>query len=60
MKPSTPCIDICKIDPASRLCTGCLRSIDEITRWGRMTEAERLAIMAELPARARPFRREAD
>ncbi|WP_287886111.1 MULTISPECIES: DUF1289 domain-containing protein [Paracoccus] len=51
MKPSTPCVDICRIDPASRLCTGCLRSVDEIAGWGRMTEAERLAIMAELPAR---------
>ncbi|QRZ13402.1 DUF1289 domain-containing protein [Paracoccus methylovorus] len=51
MKPSSPCINICRIDPASRLCTGCLRSIDEITRWGRMTEAERRAIMAQLPQR---------
>ncbi|MGA0613519.1 DUF1289 domain-containing protein [Paracoccus sp. KR1-242] len=51
MKPSSPCIDICQIDPATRLCIGCLRSIDEITRWGGMTETERLAIMASLPLR---------
>ncbi|WP_449044618.1 DUF1289 domain-containing protein [Paracoccus versutus] len=54
MKPSTPCVNICRIEPASRLCTGCLRSIDEIAGWGHMTEAERLAIMAELPSRALP------
>ena len=27
----SPCIDVCVIDPQSRLCKGCLRSIDEIT-----------------------------
>lgn len=49
---SSPCVNICVIDPQSRLCTGCLRSIEEITAWSRMSEAERRALMAELPARA--------
>ncbi|WP_163849580.1 DUF1289 domain-containing protein [Pseudooceanicola aestuarii] len=48
---SSPCINICVIHPQARLCTGCLRSIDEITGWARMSEAERQQIMAELPAR---------
>ena len=47
----SPCIDVCRIDPATRLCTGCLRSIEEITAWGRLTPAQRRAIMATLPAR---------
>lgn len=47
----TPCINVCRIDPASRLCTGCLRSIDEITAWSRLTPAQRRAIMADLPQR---------
>ncbi|MFA5581897.1 MAG: DUF1289 domain-containing protein [Paracoccaceae bacterium] len=47
----TPCIDICVIDPASRLCRGCLRSIDEIASWGAMTSDARHAVMAALPAR---------
>lgn len=51
MSVSTPCIDICKIDPATRLCIGCLRSIDEITQWSRMSEVERRAVMAALPDR---------
>jgi uncharacterized protein len=51
-EPSSPCIKICVIHPEARLCTGCLRTIDEITAWSRMTEAERRAIMATLPARA--------
>ena len=33
----SPCIKICVIHPESRLCTGCLRSIDEITAWSRMS-----------------------
>ncbi|MGY6547487.1 MAG: DUF1289 domain-containing protein [Roseinatronobacter sp.] len=47
----SPCINICVIDPASRLCKGCLRSIDEITNWSRMTPEARRAVMAELATR---------
>ncbi|TNJ40872.1 DUF1289 domain-containing protein [Phaeobacter sp. B1627] len=47
----SPCIKLCVIQPETRLCTGCARSIDEITRWSKMTEAERAEIMAELPNR---------
>ncbi|HLS58255.1 MAG TPA: DUF1289 domain-containing protein [Paracoccaceae bacterium] len=51
MPVESPCNRICRIDPATRLCVGCHRSIDEIAAWGRMTPAERRAVMAELPAR---------
>ena len=47
----SPCIRICVIHPEARLCTGCLRSIDEITQWSKMTPDQRRAIMAELPGR---------
>jgi len=47
----SPCIKICVIDPKSRLCTGCLRTIDEIGAWSQMTPDVRTAIMAELPDR---------
>lgn len=47
----SPCINICVIDPATRLCKGCLRSIDEITAWTRLTPEARRAIMLELPGR---------
>lgn len=49
---SSPCIKICVIDPVSRLCAGCGRSLAEIARWGSMSEAERLAIMAKLRERS--------
>lgn len=48
----SPCIKVCVIHPQARLCTGCLRSIDEISRWSRMSPEERQTIMADLPARA--------
>jgi predicted Fe-S protein YdhL (DUF1289 family) len=48
----SPCVQICVVHPVERLCTGCLRSIDEITRWSKMTAEERASIMAELPSRA--------
>ena len=47
----SPCIKICVIHPESRLCTGCLRSIDEIGAWSRMSAEARSEVMAELPSR---------
>ncbi len=48
----SPCVKICVIHPQSRLCTGCLRTIDEIGAWSRMTPEVRSEIMQELPTRA--------
>lgn len=48
----SPCVKICTIHPAERLCVGCLRTIDEIAGWSRMSSDERRRIMAELPERA--------
>lgn len=47
----SPCVKICVMHPQERLCIGCLRTIDEIVGWSKMTTPERSAIMAELPAR---------
>ena len=47
----SPCIKICVIHAESRLCTGCLRSIDEIGAWSRMSPEVRSAVMDELPSR---------
>lgn len=47
----SPCVKICVVHPDSRLCTGCLRSIDEIARWTRMSAEERQEIMEALPGR---------
>jgi len=41
------------IDGVTGLCFGCGRTLPEIAKWGGMSEAERLAIMATLPQRMR-------
>lgn len=48
----SPCVRICVVHPEARICTGCLRSIDEIGRWSKMTNDERREILADLPSRA--------
>jgi predicted Fe-S protein YdhL (DUF1289 family) len=48
---STPCIKICTMDPQAGICAGCGRTLEEIARWGGMTESERLRIMQLLAAR---------
>jgi predicted Fe-S protein YdhL (DUF1289 family) len=47
----SPCVKVCVIQPETRLCIGCRRSIDEIAAWSRLTPAERRAIIATLPSR---------
>ena len=51
MSIETPCIAVCMMDPRTSLCFGCGRTLPEIARWHRMESAERLAVMAQLPAR---------
>ncbi|MGR3270339.1 DUF1289 domain-containing protein [Thalassococcus profundi] len=48
----SPCIKLCVVHPEARICTGCHRTIDEITQWSRLTPERRREIMADLPDRA--------
>jgi predicted Fe-S protein YdhL (DUF1289 family) len=47
----SPCTNVCIIDPRSGYCTGCARTLDEISRWPSATRAEKQAILDALPAR---------
>ena len=47
----SPCTRVCVIHPEARICTGCFRSIDEITQWSKMTPETRREIMENLPER---------
>ncbi len=47
----SPCVKVCVVHSEARLCVGCLRSLDEIAGWSRMTPEQRRAVMADLPAR---------
>jgi len=39
------------MDPRTKLCSGCGRTLPEIARWHKMERAERLAVMEGLAAR---------
>jgi len=47
----SPCTDVCRIDPASGWCEGCLRTLDEIAAWGSIDDAARREIWKRLPGR---------
>ncbi|MBC7580997.1 MAG: DUF1289 domain-containing protein [Tardiphaga sp.] len=51
MSKESPCIAVCIIDPSTKLCLGCGRTLPEIARWHGMPGAERLEVMASLDAR---------
>ena len=48
---SSPCINVCKMDPQSGLCQGCLRTLDEIAAWGRADDTARLRILTAVAGR---------
>jgi uncharacterized protein len=48
----SPCVKLCVIHPEERLCVGCMRTIEEISTWSRLSPDARAAIVADLPARA--------
>ncbi|KAA3606363.1 MAG: DUF1289 domain-containing protein [Calditrichaeota bacterium] len=47
----SPCIKICELDSQTNICKGCLRTMNEISNWGFLTELEKLKIVEELPNR---------
>jgi predicted Fe-S protein YdhL (DUF1289 family) len=47
----SPCIKVCVMDPRRDICAGCGRTLDEIARWGSMTDEERSTIMRSLGSR---------
>jgi uncharacterized protein len=54
----TPCIKVCVVDGESGLCMGCYRKLNEVATWGRLSDAEREAIMTTLPDRRSMIRPE--
>ncbi|BAU76319.1 DUF1289 domain-containing protein [Metapseudomonas furukawaii] len=47
----SPCVQVCVLDDHD-ICSGCQRSADEITRWGRMDNAERREVLVRCHERA--------
>ena len=51
MRVPSPCINLCRMNPQSGYCEGCLRSIAEITEWGRADDGRKRAILHEVARR---------
>jgi predicted Fe-S protein YdhL (DUF1289 family) len=49
--PVSPCVGICLVDPATRQCRGCLRTVDEIAGWYTADNAWKRALLEALAAR---------
>lgn len=47
----SPCVAICKVDMAARICTGCHRTLEEIGEWPTATDDRKLEILGLTRAR---------
>jgi predicted Fe-S protein YdhL (DUF1289 family) len=55
--PVSPCVAVCRLDPATGICIGCGRTIEEIAAWPGLDDEQRRAILERLrrePAPTRP------
>ena len=48
---ASPCINICRMSPATGLCEGCLRTLDEIAQWSRLDDEAKRAVWLQLDRR---------
>jgi predicted Fe-S protein YdhL (DUF1289 family) len=49
--PASPCLGICLMDPKTRMCRRCRRTIEEIAGWYTASPAEKRAILDRLAVR---------
>ena len=47
----SPCVNVCRMDEASGLCLGCLRTLDEIALWAVLDDGHKRAVWAALAQR---------
>jgi hypothetical protein len=47
----SPCVDVCRMNEATGLCDGCLRTIDEIAAWASLDDRAKRAVWKQLHAR---------
>jgi len=47
----SPCTSVCKMDPGTGWCEGCLRTIDEIAAWAGLSDTDKLVIWDRLAER---------
>jgi len=47
----SPCCGVCRIESASGLCVGCLRTLDEIACWTALAPKARATVLSRLATR---------
>ncbi|MFC7516055.1 DUF1289 domain-containing protein [Herbaspirillum sp. GCM10030257] len=53
MAAKSPCIELCKFDGRTGICTGCLRTLTEARDWKKMSDHRRHQILNERARRER-------
>ncbi len=54
---ASPCVSVCTVDPETKMCVGCLRTLREIGAWRVMTVEEKRAVVRACEERARIYPR---
>lgn len=47
----SPCVSLCKMNPDSGLCEGCLRTLDEIRKWSTADDDFKRGVLAQIRQR---------
>ena len=47
----SPCVSLCKMNPDTGFCDGCLRTIDEIVAWSRADDAYKRSVWTAIRER---------
>jgi len=53
----SPCISVCQLDPRTGLCLGCLRSLEEISSWSRISRDEQREVLVAVAERRAALKR---
>jgi hypothetical protein len=48
---ASPCINVCRMNPATGYCEGCWRTIDEIAAWSKLDDQAKRAVWEALAQR---------
>ena len=48
---ASPCTSVCRMDPRTGWCEGCLRTLDEIAGWATLEDAAKRAVWHALAQR---------
>ncbi|MBI5277546.1 MAG: DUF1289 domain-containing protein [Burkholderiales bacterium] len=48
----SPCMSVCRMDAASGICEGCLRTLDEIAAWSVLDDSQKREVWQLIAQRA--------